>query len=125
MSIRQEKVASVIKRIISQPIYDISREVNAGFVTVTSVKITKDLQIVKVYLSIYGKNIQPGKLLDELESRKGELKHDIARNAKLRFTPDLRFYLDDTLDQIEHIQTLLDSVPKSETKSDKDIDNLD
>ncbi len=41
----------------------------------------------------------------------------MAKEVRLRFTPDLKFFLDDTLDQIEHIQRLLDSV-KDDSNAD-------
>jgi ribosome-binding factor A len=113
MSLRAEKVASVIKRALSQPIVEIARETKAGFVTLTAVRISSDLQIAKLYISIYGKNTHPGEFLQELENRKHELKQVMAKEVHLRYLPELKFYFDDTLDQMEHIQELLDSVKKT------------
>ena len=110
MSFRVEKVASEIKKILAQPIADIAKGLNAGLVTLTSVRVSKDLQQAKVYISIFNKNSSPGFLIEKLEKQKGELRHIIGKELRLRFTPDLKFFLDDTLDQMEHIQTLIDSV---------------
>lgn len=110
MSIRTEKVASLIKRVISKPINDIAMESEAGITTVTSVKMSPDLQIAKIYISSYGGKISTAELISILESRKGELRTYVGANVRLRFTPELRFFLDDTLDQMEHIQKLLDSI---------------
>ncbi|MFP4369533.1 MAG: 30S ribosome-binding factor RbfA [Bacteroidota bacterium] len=112
MSIRSEKVASTIKKVLALPIEEIAREENAGLVTVTSVKVSSDLQIAKIYLSMFGENISPFEFLKTLENRKGELRSMIGSQMRLRFTPDLRFFFDDTLDQMEHIKNLLDSVKK-------------
>jgi ribosome-binding factor A len=110
MSFRVEKVASEIKKMLAQPIAEIARGLNAGLVTLTSVRVSKDLQQAKVYISIFNKKSSPGLLIDELERRKGELRHLIGKDLRLRFTPDLKFFLDDTLEQMEKIQTLIDSV---------------
>ena len=111
MSIRTEKVASVIKRILAEPIRGLAAEYIPGaLVTLTSVRISKDLRIASIYISIYGKNASPGDFLTRLEDKKGMLKAAVNSGARLRFTPELRFFLDDTLDQMEHIQGLLDSV---------------
>ncbi|MBX3043387.1 MAG: 30S ribosome-binding factor RbfA [Candidatus Kapabacteria bacterium] len=115
---RPEKVANEIKRILAQPIVDISNSIKAGFATLTAVRISKDLQNAKLYISLFGKNSQPGKLIDELENQRGELRHIIAKDMRLKSVPDLKFYLDDTLDQIEHIQSLLNSVKSSNTDDD-------
>lgn len=118
MSIRAEKVASTLKRNIAQPINDIANELSAGLVTVTAVRMTADLQIARIYVSIYGKNSSPGDFLNELALRKGELRHIIGKTMRLRSVPDLEFFLDDTLDQMEHIQELLDSVKKDTSSED-------
>lgn len=114
MSHRPEKVANEIKRVLAQPIVDIATRIKAGFATLTGVRISKDLQNAKVYISLFGKDSQPGKLITELENHRGELRHLVGKEMRLKSVPDLKFFLDDTLDQIEHIQTLLSTVKTSD-----------
>lgn len=54
MSIRTEKVAAVITDLLSEPLRKIASEIHAGLITVTSVKMSPDLQIAKVYISAIG-----------------------------------------------------------------------
>ncbi|ROL62099.1 30S ribosome-binding factor RbfA [Bacteroidetes/Chlorobi group bacterium ChocPot_Mid] len=110
MSIRAEKVSSLIKRVLAKPIDLLASEHNAGLVTVTSVRLTEDLQTAKVYISIFGDKISPGKFLAILEDKKGSLRTQLGKEIRLRYTPDLKFFLDDTLDKIEHIQELINSI---------------
>lgn len=110
MSHRPEKVANEIKRILAQHIVDISNSIKAGFATLTAVRISKDLQNAKIYISLFGKNSQPGKLITELENNRGELRHIIAKEMRLKTVPDLKFFLDDTLDRMEQIQSILNTV---------------
>jgi ribosome-binding factor A len=110
MSHRPEKVANEIKKVLAQPVVDISNSIKAGFATLTAVRISKDLQNARIFISIFGKNSQPGLLIAELEKHKGELRHLVGKEIRLKSVPDLKFYLDDTLDQIEHIQSLLNTV---------------
>jgi len=112
MSVRTEKVASVVKRALAMPLNKLASEVSAGIVTITALRITNDLQIAKVYVSVFGGKISPAKFISILEERKGELRGVLGSSIKMRFTPDLRFFLDDTLDRMEYIQKLLDSVKK-------------
>ncbi len=115
MSIRTEKVASTIKKILVRPISDLAREYYPGaLVTVTSVRLSPDLKTAKVYLSFYGRDVSPGTIIDKLEEKKSHIRAEVGAKIKLRFTPDLRFFIDDTLDQIEHIQDLLNSVKKED-----------
>ncbi len=114
MSIRTEKAASTIKRIMAKPIGDLAGEYYPGsLVTITSIRLSPDMRLAKVYLSFYGKSISPGAFIDILTEKKGYIRSVIGAGIRLRFTPDLKFFIDDTLDQIEHIQSLLDSVKKS------------
>lgn len=113
MSIRTEKVASSIKKIITSEVNSLATEYSAGLVTITAVRMTKDLQIAKVYVRTFSGKISTDEFIDILESNKKNLKHSVAVNLRLRHTPDLKFFIDDTLEQIEHIQQLLDSVKKS------------
>lgn len=120
MSIRSEKVASVIKRELAEPISQIGSEATGGLITLTAVRVTTDLQIANLYVSVFGTKASPGEALGELELRQGELKDVIAKNLRLRFIPELRFFLDDTLDRMEHIQDLLDSVKKEDEDNNQD-----
>ncbi len=52
MSIRAEKVASIVKRALSQPISDFALEHNAGIATVTTVRFSPDLTLAKVYIIV-------------------------------------------------------------------------
>ena len=108
MSLRSEKVASVIKRALSMPVSELARANSAGIATVTAVRMSPDLTVAKVYISVYGNNFPPARFLSAIEDQKSELRRLVGRSVRLRQTPDIKFFLDDTLDQIEHIQKILD-----------------
>jgi len=113
MSIRAEKVASEVKKFLVSPISDLASEHSAGLATITAVRLSKDLQIAKVYLSVYGGKISPPKFIEVLEDNNKQIRYHIAAKLRLRRVPELRFFLDDTLNEMEHIQKLIDSI-KSE-----------
>lgn len=119
MSLRAERVASVIKRALAGPVAELANTKNYGLATVTSVKMSPDLQISKIYISLYGKQ-SPAAFIKLLESKSSELKSVIAKKVRLRRTPELRFFIDDTLDQMEHIQDLLDSVKKDNNENNQE-----
>lgn len=118
MSVRAEKVASLIKRVLTTPINDLAQEYSAGLVTVTSVKMSKDLQIARVYISCYNGKISPQQFINIIEENISTIRQYVGANVRLRHTPELKFFIDDTLDQMEHIQNLLKSL-KDEKKKDK------
>jgi len=108
MSLRTEKVGSLIKEIIAKPISDLAIQAKAGMATVTSVIVTPDLQLAKVNISCFAGRTKPEDFVKFLDSNKYIIKDVIAREARLRFIPEIKFYLDDTLDQMDNIQNILD-----------------
>jgi len=125
MSIRAEKVASVIKKVIAEPISEIAHQFTSGLVTVTSVKLSNDLQIARVYISIYGNKISKGELLSQLEKSKSEIRYLVGKEVRLRYTPEIKFYLDDTLDEMEHIQELIDKAKENTHDVKLNMDDYD
>ena len=110
MSIRTERVASVVQQALARPLSALASEISAGLITVTSVKMSPDLRIAKVYISVYGGQIAPAKALARIEEQAPHLRHEVATQIQLRYAPELRFYLDDTLDNMDRINTLLKKV---------------
>ena len=77
-------------------------------ITVTVVRVTKDMGIARIYLSIFPSE-HSQEILDEIKRHnkaiRGELGHRIGKSV--RIIPELEFYIDDSLDYIEHIDNLL------------------
>ncbi len=113
MSIRTEKVGSELRQALARPLTEIASEISAGFITVTHVRMSPDLRIARVYLSVFGGKISPQQTVEKVSDRAGNLRKQISNKLRLRFSPELHFYVDDTLDAISRIDTLLKSVPPS------------
>lgn len=110
MSVRTEKVASLIREVISNLL---SREYNGveyGFLTVTDVRMTADLKIAKVYVSILGSAEVRERSLHLLEEHKPSIRHTVGTHVRLKFTPEILFYLDNTMDRVERIETLIKQI---------------
>jgi ribosome-binding factor A len=125
MSIRTEKVGSVVKRALVNPVQNLAKEFGAGLASVTIVRLSKDLSIAKVYVSVYGgKSMTPTAFIELLEKKKGEIRYRLAGEVELRFLPELRFFIDDTFDQMEHIQKLIDNAKAAyPVKTEKEDDS--
>ncbi|MCX7880189.1 MAG: 30S ribosome-binding factor RbfA [Ignavibacteria bacterium] len=107
MAFRTEKVASEIQKVISQPISEFARRYNAGLATVTAVRMSPDLQIAKIYISIYGGKVSPQTFINLLDEEVSQFRQILATKVRLRFVPEIRFYHDDSFDKIENIEKLL------------------
>jgi len=113
MSFRSDRISSVIQQSLAQPVSDLGREYNKGsLVTVTSVRVSADLSIAKVYISVLAGQLTPLEMITIFDDKKKYLRAIVAKREKLKNTPELRFFLDDTLDQMENIQKLIDSTKK-------------
>jgi ribosome-binding factor A len=83
-----------------------------GMITVVSVKMSPDIRIAKVYVSIFRSKTPREILIKRLNTHMPEIRKQLAGSVDMKYVPELRFYLDDTLDAAEHIDKLLKEVRK-------------
>ena len=117
MSVRTEKVASLIKELMSEIIQRNFRMEEFGLVTVTEVRMSMDLKIAKIYVSVFGDADKKKKLLAHLEVEKKAIRSELGYNLSLKFTPAISFYLDETLDYAMRIENLLNKIHKDSPES--------
>ena len=108
-STRQQKVGRELQRDLAEIIRSKGMAAFGGaMVTVSEVRVSPDLSIAKVYVSIFPSEKQQevmNLLADNNKAIRGELGRKVAK--QLRIVPELDFYLDATLDYVEHIEELL------------------
>lgn len=105
--LRIEKLQELIKQEVGKMLlYDI-KDPRIGFVTVTEVEMTGDLREAKIYVSIMGNDEQIKNSMEGLQSALGFIRREIGKRIRLRFTPEISFAPDKSLDYSEHIQKLL------------------
>jgi len=107
---RQKKIASVLQRDLVDVLQGAARRggMIGIIISVTKVKVTVDLSIAKIYLSIFP--IREAKILiNGIKSNTSKIKHELSQRTKnqLRRMPQLLFFLDDSLDYIEKIESSL------------------
>jgi len=108
-SLRQNKVNSLLQQEMAEVMQGHNRELlPGGLITVTAVRVSPDLGLAKVYLSLFPAKDKPA-VLDLVRNMghrlRGELGHRVGK--QLRIVPELNFYIDDSLDRIEEIDDLL------------------
>ena len=91
--------------------------ISGGMVSVSSVKITPDLLEARIYLSIYN-TAEKKDVLKKIEDRQWEVKKELAARVKqqLRRIPELKFFLDDTLDQVFKMEELFSKIKEEDKK---------
>jgi ribosome-binding factor A len=124
VSIRTERVAGEIQKALAGPLRTIAEELSAGFISVTEVRLSADLQLARVYLSVFGGRRSPAEVLDHRDEHEiGRLRHQLAKSVRLRYTPSLKFYIDDSLDRAQRIEAILDRVRPVDADQEEGNDN--
>lgn len=114
MSIRTERVASLIKEEIGAIILREYSSTAYGFITVTDVSMSPDLKIAKIYFSIFGPAEKQEKTMEMLNEEKQHIRGEIAHRVHLKFVPTLHFYHDTTMDEVDKINRLLSKIHKTD-----------
>ena len=118
--LRIEKLQELIKQEMSKMLLREIKDPRIGFVTVTDVEMTGDLREAKIFVSVMGSDEQVQESLKGLKSALGFIRREIGKRIRLRFTPEISFALDTSLDYCEHIQKILLDIEKEGTKKNED-----
>jgi len=106
---RQKKIAGVIQKDLVDVLQRAAQEGMQGIIiSVSKVRVTTDLSIAKVYLSVFPSD-KRDELVKGIQSNTTLIRHELAKRTKnqLRRMPELTFYGDDSLDYIEEIDKSL------------------
>ena len=115
---RAERVSEAIKREISVLLTQEVKDPGVHFVTVSAVETSDDLRHSKVFVSILGDEATRQETMQALDRAKGFLRGEIGHRLQLRYTPELQFRLDNSLDHAMKIKGILNKIKKSEEKPD-------
>ncbi len=117
-STRQAKIARLLQKELSEIFRLQTAKTQGILVSVSAVRVSPDLSIARVYLSIFpsGKSQE---VLENINRQTKTIRYELAQKVRfqLRKTPELSFYIDDSLDYIENIDNLL----KEDKKEDVEI----
>ncbi|MGQ9631146.1 MAG: 30S ribosome-binding factor RbfA [bacterium] len=106
---RAHRVGDLIKEEISWIIQNDLKDPRVGFVTVTSVEVSRDLQHARIYISLYNKD-EEAKTLEGLSSAIGYIKKEMGRRIRIKYLPDITFIVDRTNDYGARIDGLLSKI---------------
>ncbi len=104
---RAAKVADRIREIIAQRLERGIRDPRMGFVTITDVRVTGDLQHASVFFTVYGTDEERADSAAALKAATGMLRTEVGRNLNLRLTPSLEFIADAIPENAAVIDALL------------------
>jgi ribosome-binding factor A len=110
--LRPEKLEDQIHFLLSTLIQREVRDPDLGFLTLTAVRLTGDRGIAKVYYTVLGEAAQQEKSAKALARATGFLRTQLAQRLSLKKAPELRFFLDATLEQGNKMEALFAELEK-------------
>jgi len=105
--LRANRVGEQMKKELGDIIGKKMKDPRIGFVTVTEVKVTGDLQQAKAYISVLGNDKQKQDTLVGLAKAKGFIRSEIGKRIRLRKTPELTFEFDEAIEYGNRIESIL------------------
>ncbi|UCD70508.1 MAG: 30S ribosome-binding factor RbfA [Syntrophobacterales bacterium] len=115
---RPNKVGGVIKEELSRMLIREIKDPRIGFVTLTRVKVSKDLRSVKVYFSVFGDQSVREDSLRGLNSAKGFMRRELGRRLRLRYVPDIVFSFDPSLEYMSRLTEIIHQIHEDEKSED-------
>ena len=104
---RARKLADRIKEIVARRLDKGLRDPRLGFVTITDVRVTGDLQHASIFYTVYGTDEERRDSALALQAATGMLRSEVGRNITARLTPTLEFIADAVPENAQHIEELL------------------
>ena len=107
---RQNRIARLLQKELAEIFQSQTRAMHGVLVSVTKVRISPDLSICTAYLSIFPSE-KADELLENIRKNEKSVRYELGQRVRnqLRIIPELRFFIDDSLDYIDHIDELLRS----------------
>ncbi len=121
MTNRLERISEEIRREISEIIQNELKDPRLpALISITSVKVTKDLKFAKVYVSMLADAEKKKDALTGLKSAAGFIRREIGHRIQLRNTPEIHFELDDSIEKGAYITNLINKTVQQDIEK-KDI----
>jgi ribosome-binding factor A len=105
---RQNRIARLLQKELAEIFQKQTRQTHGVLVSVTNVRISPDLSICTAYLSIFPSD-KSEEILTNIKANEKSIRYELGTRVRnqLRIIPELRFFIDDSLDYIDHIDELL------------------
>lgn len=105
---RQQKISRLIQKELSEIFLLQTKSMHGVMVSVSAVRISPDLSVCRAYLSIFPSN-RDEEIIKNINDNVKAVRYELGQRLRfqLRIIPELKFFVDDSLDYIEHIDELL------------------
>jgi len=113
MSLRMQRVKELLKREIGEVICRLLPVSEVGVIGVNDVDVASNLHTATVYVGVLGGDAQKKKAMEALEQNRGRIQGYLGKAVILKYTPHLRFVLDQSIERGDKILRIMDELEKS------------
>lgn len=114
---RTDRVASLVREEIARLLQREFKDPRLGFVSVMGVRMSPDLRFANVYVSLYGTESERKSSLVALQHGAGWFRRKVGRILRVRHIPEIRFFEDDSLDRVYHLEEVLEHVHREQREA--------
>ena len=119
MSTRIDRISEEVRKALAEAIRSVKDpRVQNGLVSVVHCEVTSDLRYAKCFISVLGSEQQAKEVMKGLKSAGGFLRRELGRALQLRYTPELQFIADDSIQHGAHILEILRQVERQDEARD-------
>lgn len=111
---RAARVGDQMREELARLIRDQLKDPRIGFVSIVKAEVSNDLRHAKIFISVLGNDAQKRESMKGLQSAAGFLRNEVGHAMQLRYTPELQFVLDDSIEHGTRIAELLVQVQKEQ-----------
>ena len=125
-STRQEKFSRLLQKEFGDIFVHYGRQIQGVIISVSEVRITSDLSISRIYLSIFPTE-KATELIERINADKSSIRYELGRRLRnqLRIIPELNFYLDESIDKLANIDKILGADPYLHVPLDEEEDDAE
>ena len=113
MSQRMQRVQKLARQVLGEEIQNL-KDPRVGFATVTAVRVTPDLRLARVFVSVMGTAEEQETSMKALQKAAPHLRAELGRQVRLKYSPELRFELDHGPEEAQRLEEILRTIHKEE-----------
>jgi len=118
-----ERVADLIQKEVSQMLVKSIKDPRIGFVTITKVAVSEDCRFAKVYFSVAGTLAERESSGKGLDSAKGYVRKELGRRLRLRYTPEIVFQFDPSIEYAIHMEEVIRDIHRGKEPNGEEEGN--
>src|SRR5512143_2782259 len=120
---RSGKIADLIQKEVSQMLVRSVKDPRIGFVTITKVSVSEDCRFARVYFSVAGTLAERESSEKGLNSAKGYVRKELGRRLRLRYTPEIVFQFDPSIEYAIHMEEVIRDIHRGEEPNGEEEGN--